>query len=146
MVYAICRRTKEAIEQHTFPLSSWIPSASINKRPHSEHLEETWPPSLPILSKWRNSACDCMDILHWDANSMAARAGGWEHPIILHLHLSRLLILAPVEHAQVLTTTLAYRAQSRPSDGAKYAQARNHLVQWAICDQHKARLSIIHAG
>jgi hypothetical protein len=34
----------------------------------------------------------------------------------------------------------------RAARTAKYARARSHLFQWAIRDQFKARLAIVHAG
>ncbi|KAF4453114.1 hypothetical protein FALBO_16052 [Fusarium albosuccineum] len=146
LVYAVCRRTNEALYQHQTALSRWVPTAGSQPRSRSNPLAETWPPALPILTRWRNSACDCLDILHWTANSTAAKAGGWEHPTILHLHLSRLLLLTPWQHVQKVAAMSSPVAQNKRSNNKIYLEACNHLRQWAILDQYKARLSMVHAG
>ncbi|KAL6407027.1 melanin regulator CMR1 [Ilyonectria robusta] len=146
LIYAILRRTKDVLHHNQSRLSNWTPNAKIQSRTVAQPTSETWPPSLPIISKWRNSACDCLDILHWNANSAAARAGGWEHPTILHLHLSRLLLLTPTRHMQYVAAASSPIAPRRGQDDAKYREACSHLQQWAIRDQFKARLSMVHAG
>lgn len=139
IIHGIWRRTKEVINQSQTRLISWIPSATVQAREaYQSASTETWPPSSPTLSKWRNSACDCLDILHWRANGKAANAGGLEHPTILYLHLSRLVLLTPVAQIQTLATN---------ADNTKgYTEASNCVLKWAINDSFKARLSIIHAG
>ncbi|KAH7123486.1 hypothetical protein B0J13DRAFT_154808 [Dactylonectria estremocensis] len=146
LIYAIIRRTKEVLHQNQTHLSNWTPNAKVQSRAAAQHISETWPPSLPIISKWRNSACDCLDILHWNANETATGAGGWEHPTILHLHLSRLLLLTPVKHMQYVAAASSPIATIRAQNDARYKEACGHLRQWAICDQFKARLSMVHAG
>ncbi|KAB5545900.1 hypothetical protein GE09DRAFT_222828 [Coniochaeta sp. 2T2.1] len=152
LVLAIYRKNKEVIREQQTELSAWVPQAKIQARtPYfDKDVDETWPPSSSLLSKWRNSACDSLDILHWSANSKVARAGGWEHATILLLHLSRLVILAPTEHMQDLAFLSLQGASNNQGASAtrtaKYVKARNHLLQWAVRDQYKARLSIIHAG
>jgi hypothetical protein len=146
LIFAILQRTREAAIQHQTELTFWSPNAKRQPRLQSRApAERSWPPAIPALSKWRNSACDCFDILHWNANSIAARAGGWEHPAIFHLHTARLLLLAPICHIQQLAAApSANTSQGSQSIGS--LTARNHVFQWAIRDQYKARLSIIHAG
>lgn len=146
LTYAVCRRTKDAIYQHQSKLSSWTPTADVAKHSEEELVEETWPPSLPILSRWRNSACDCLDLLHWNANAIIAKAGGWEHPALLHLHLSRLILLTPINHMRTLAVAASLGTFGRSVDKSKVETARTSIAKWAINDQYKARLSIIHAG
>lgn len=146
LTYAIIRRTKEAIYHNQIRLNSWTPTADVQKCGPGDTVEETWPPSLPILSRWRNSACDSLDLLHWNANAIIAKAGGWEHPVILHLHLSRLVLLAPITHLQTLAAAASARASSRNVDNSKVEKARSLVAQWALRDQYKARLSVVHAG
>ncbi|KAM5386991.1 hypothetical protein ACJZ2D_000284 [Fusarium nematophilum] len=147
LIFAVCRRTKEAAYQHQTGLSRWTPSARFQTCTASQPIAESWPPSLPILASWRNSACDCLDILHWNANGTAARAGGYEHPTILFLHLSRLLLLVPINHVQSLAASLS---SSGPAVGGSWGtsnpKAWHHLRRWAVLDQFKARLSMVHAG
>lgn len=146
LIYAICRRTKEAVYQNQTRLNSWIPTADVQKCTSGNTVDETWPPSLPVLSRWRNSACDSLDLLHWNANAIIAKAGGWEHPAVLHLHLSRLVLLAPIPYLQTLAAAASARFSSRTVDIKKIETARAHIVKWALQDHYKARLSIVHAG
>ncbi|RSM05272.1 hypothetical protein CDV31_009670 [Fusarium ambrosium] len=146
LIYAILRRTSEAMTQYQTRLSNWIPNARIEPRSTLQSVAETWPPALPIMSKWRNSACDCLDILHWNANGTAAKAGGLEHPTILHLHLSRLLLLTPIKHMQYVAAFSGVRSSSGIVDKIQYREACGHLRKWAIADQFKARLALVHAG
>ncbi|KAL7919969.1 fungal-specific transcription factor domain-containing protein [Trichoderma austrokoningii] len=147
IIHGIWRKTKEVINQNQTRLANWIPSASIQARETQQSaLNETWPPSSPMLSKWRNSACDCLDILHWRANSKAAGAGGLEHPTVMYLHLSRLILLTPVAHIQTLAANLANENASNIALSQRYAEASNCVLKWAMNDSFKARLAIIHAG
>lgn len=147
LIYAIYRRTKEVTYQHQNQLSSWTPSAKVQAPiTPRRSFEEAWPPALPILSKWRNSACDCLDILHWNANGIIAGAGGWEHPAVFHLHLSRLLLLSPTDHLHLLATMASSKLRGLNVDNMRVTKARSVILQWAIRDQYKARLSVIHAG
>ncbi|KAI0008806.1 hypothetical protein F4779DRAFT_628195 [Xylariaceae sp. FL0662B] len=144
LIHAVLRRSKEVIQQSQTRLASWTPTAEIQSRiPRQKGFGETWPPSTPLLSKWRNSACDCLDILHWHANSKAARAAGCEQPTIMYLHLSRLVLLTPMAQIQTLAS-IVNASPATPS--VKYIEARSQVLRWAIHDAFKARLSIIHAG
>ncbi|KAL2849028.1 hypothetical protein BJX68DRAFT_267372 [Aspergillus pseudodeflectus] len=146
LIFAILQRTREAAVQHQTELTFWSPNSKKQPRLQCRTQAETsWPPAIPALSKWRNSACDCFDILHWKANSIAARAGGWEHPTIFHLHTARLALLAPIRHIQQLAAAHA-ASMSREAESTGSSTARYHVFQWAIRDQYKARLSVIHAG
>ncbi|KAL2680513.1 hypothetical protein Neosp_008115 [[Neocosmospora] mangrovei] len=146
LIYAILARTSEAMTHYQTRLSNWVPNARTESRSTLQSVAETWPPALPIMSKWRNSACDCLDILHWYANGTVARAGGLEHPTILHLHLSRLLLLTPIKHMQYVAALSGVRISGGSFDKIKYKEACGHLRKWVIADQYKARLTLVHAG
>lgn len=146
LIYGICRRTKEVCQQSQSQLTAWSPSARPESRQDVQHKGETWPPSSELLSQWRNSACDCLDIIHWSANSKAVAAWGWEHSTILHLHLSRILILTPLAHIQTLATSWRFRDPSIDSDPGRATKTRELVLRWAIQDQYRARLSVVHAG
>ncbi|KAF5553323.1 transcription factor ZMS1 [Fusarium mexicanum] len=147
LIYAVCARTKEAAYQYGTALSRWAPVAHVEPRKESVSVTETWPPTLEMITRWRNSACDAFDILHWKANGKAANAGGTEHPTILHLHLSRLYILTPTKHFQKVAASAVLRQNgSELQNNMEYSEACNHIQRWANIDQYKARLSIIHAG
>ncbi|KAL5620811.1 hypothetical protein FOBRF1_004057 [Fusarium oxysporum] len=143
----VCARTKEAAYQYGTALSRWTPVAHVEPRKESVSMTETWPPTLEMVTRWRNSACDAFDILHWKANGKAANAGGTEHPTILHLHLSRLYILTPTKHFQKVAASAVLRQNDNElQNNMEYSEACNHIQRWANIDQYKARLSIIHAG
>ncbi|KAL7941095.1 hypothetical protein V8C42DRAFT_335771 [Trichoderma barbatum] len=147
IIHSIWRRTKEVINQNRTRLANWIPSAASQAREaQPSALTETWPPSNPTLSKWRNSACDCLDILHWRANAKAASAGGSEHPTVMYLHLSRLVLLTPVAQIQTLATNPGNTNATNLTVNQGYTEASNHVLKWAMNDSFKARLAIIHAG
>lgn len=147
MIYSIIQRTKAAVSQCQNGLVSWMPSASRQPRSASRRVEESWPPSLPILSRWRNSACDGLDVLHWNATSLSAGAGGPESPIHFHLHLSRLILLTPTDALQTLASTVSVpRVNWTESHKRSANMARDQVLRWAIDDQFKARLAVIHAG
>lgn len=80
------------------------------------------------LSKWRNSACDCLDLLHWSANSKAALLSGLESHTILHLHLSRLILLTPTAHIQTFASDSSKRQGAGPGND-RYIAARNMILQ-----------------
>ncbi|KAK4039601.1 fungal-specific transcription factor domain-containing protein [Parachaetomium inaequale] len=144
LIHAVLRRSKEAIKQTQTQLSSWIPTATAQHRTFQHNRDaEAWPPATPVLSRWRNSACDGLDILHWRANAKAAVSAGWEHPTILYLHVSRLVLLTPTAQLHTLAVLAGDPAgMSNP----KYVEARAVVLRWAMHDSFKARLSVIHAG
>jgi hypothetical protein len=151
LIHAICRKTKDVFSQAQSQLSFWTPSATGQTRMTPLTPEETWPPSHDMCVKWRNSACDSLDILHWQANGRIAESAGWEHSTVLHLHLARLIILTPTVHLQTLAANpilISSSGASASPDGTStpFNTARKHLIRWATQDQYKARLSIIHAG
>jgi len=153
LIHGLYRRTWEVASYHANTLSKWIPSAPgtrSNGRPGSEEPED-WPPGNPTFAKWRNSACDCLDILHWEANSKIAQRVGLEHPLILHLHLARVILLTPASTIQNLATGLIRNSTktnilTSESLTPQLRKYRNEIVRWFLQDQYKSRLSLVHAG
>ncbi|RAL58440.1 hypothetical protein DID88_005145 [Monilinia fructigena] len=95
---------------HPWSLPSHLGSRKLSQTtPHTmdayrskNNLSSTSPLLLPFGSPvYRHtpigatSACDCLDILHWHANSVIGAASGMEHPTVLHLHLARVVLLTP---------------------------------------------------
>lgn len=126
------------------PLSFWNPTAKKQPRESAIPGGSVWLPGIPLYSKWRNSACDCLDILHWTANSTIARAAGLEHPTVLHLHASRLVLLTPFREIRSLASSLAL--ERTPWSEHRRTIEWHYIWRWVKHDQHKARLAIIHAG
>jgi hypothetical protein len=117
------------------------------RHPSPSSTQKSASQTTPTASRWRNSACDCLDVLHWPANSKAAQLSGSEHHTILHLHLARLIILTPTTHIQTFAAESARAGQHSGSQGSRrYATARQQVLQWVLRDRFKARLSIVHCG
>lgn len=144
LIHALYHRMWEVGDYFRRPLSFWNPTAKKQSRESAIPMGFVWLPGIPSYSKWRNSACDCLDILHWTANSTIAKAAGLEHPTVLHLHASRLVLLAPFREIRSLATSLA--------EGTLRWSKRHQTLEWQYIwrwtkhDQYKARLSLIHAG
>ncbi|KAJ5832213.1 hypothetical protein N7474_000524 [Penicillium riverlandense] len=144
LIHALYHRMWEVGDYFRRPLSFWNPTAKKQSRESAIPTGSVWLPGIPSYSKWRNSACDCLDILHWTANSTIAKAAGLEHPTVLHLHASRLILLAPFREIRSLATSLA-EGTLRWSKRHQTLEWQ-YIWRWAKHDQYKARLSLIHAG
>ncbi|KAJ9613730.1 hypothetical protein H2204_014693 [Knufia peltigerae] len=151
LIHGIIHRTWEVKTTVTQSFSRFEPSALKQTSNEVNHAEPVWPPAVPLFNKWRNSACDCLDILHWSANAAIGAASGMEHPTVLHLHLARIVLLAPLEDILLFSHYLirSSRESNRvfPHVSAAEAEAHRRRIQrWAVQDQYKARLAAIHAG
>jgi hypothetical protein len=147
LINAIYRHTKDVLEREQTRLNTWTPTALKQQRPDARHCQNTYFPNTTIASQWRNSACDCLDLLHWLANGKVARSAGFEHHTVLHLHLARIIVLTPIKLIQSYATQTA---NARHSSELREDQAPNtirfQLLHWVIRDQCKTRLSIIHCS
>ncbi|KAL1956773.1 hypothetical protein VTO42DRAFT_6827 [Malbranchea cinnamomea] len=144
LIHAICHVTWSVARFYERPMANWTPTAAQLKDIPSFPMCTTWLPAIPIFSKWRNSACDALDVLHWAANAAVAVASGVEHPTVGHLHFSRIVLLTPFTHIRDLAYAITEKKVDFNSD--KLAFERQQVLRWVTDDQHKARLSIIHAG
>lgn len=151
LVHGLFHRTWEVRTTVTQSLSRFEPSAEKQASKQMTPAEPVWPPAVALYNKWRNSACDCLDILHWSANATIGAASGMEHPTVLHLHLARVVLLAPLKDIILYSHYLirSSKESSRLFPPVSPAEAEEHrrLIQrWAVQDQYKARLAAIHAG
>lgn len=143
-IHALFRRTWEVEEYFKQPLSVWTPTAEKQSISSIERSMPDWLPGIQTYSNWRNSACDVLDILHWHANSIIGVASGMEHPTVLHLHLARVVLLTPFTRIVQLARFLS--GEDKPESDAELASTRAYVQRWALEDQHKARLAMIHSG
>lgn len=144
-VHALFRRTWDVETYYQKPLTAWTPTAEKQDTDAINNSHPVWLPSIPSYSKWRNSACDVLDILHWHANSVIGAASGMEHPTVLHLHLARVILLTPFREIVKLASFLTGEASSLTKED-DVATLKTHIQRWALEDQYKARLAMIHAG
>lgn len=144
LTHALFRRTWEVEAWLQQPLTQWVPTAGRQNATSLPSGDSVWLPSIAVYSKWRNSACDCMDVLHWHANSVIGAASGMEHPTVMHLHLARVVLLTPFRDIMKLASLTAHATSS--SSPAELINIRHRVQKWACEDQYKARLAIIHAG
>lgn len=129
------------------PLSTWIPSAQSlpsqssvdSSRDDVRQGRKKWLADIPEFANWRNAALDCVDALHLEANGTIAALSGTEHPMVLHLHLARLVLLVP--HQEILKLVLAVASCSSKCSGLQgpsseeAVQAEWAVVQWAQRDE-----------
>lgn len=151
LIHGLFHRTWEVRTTVTQSLSSFEPSEHRQDRSYTQPNSPIWPPSVPLFNKWRNSACDCLDILHWSANATIGLASGMEHPTVLHLHLARVVLLAPMNDIVRFSRHLIRSSKDsahhfQPVSAAEAEEHRRLIQRWAIQDQYKARLAAIHAG
>ncbi|XRM42073.1 hypothetical protein ABZX51_005309 [Aspergillus tubingensis] len=144
LIHALYHRMWEVGDYFRRPLSFWNPTSKKQSRHSALPSGSVWLPGIPSYSKWRNSACDCLDILHWAAGSTVARSAGLEHPTILHLHLARIILLAPFREIRTLATSLAMEESHWHE--REQALEWHYILRWVKHDQYKARLAVVHAG
>ncbi|PYH96311.1 hypothetical protein BO71DRAFT_375648 [Aspergillus ellipticus CBS 707.79] len=144
LIHALYCRMWEVGDYFRRPLSFWSPTSKKQSRNVAIPSGSVWLPGIPSYSKWRNSACDCLDILHWAANSTVARTAGLEHPTMLHLHSARIVLLAPFSEIRSFATSLAMK-KTRWSERHQTLEW-HYILRWVKHDQYKARLAVLHAG
>ena len=93
LIHALYHRMWEVGDYFRRPLSFWNPTARKQSRETAIPNGSVWLPGIPSYSKWRNSACDCLEILHWTVNAPVADLGKHKRPVSLHLHTARLILL-----------------------------------------------------
>ncbi|RYO58563.1 hypothetical protein AA0113_g7647 [Alternaria arborescens] len=147
LVTTIYRHTVDILARDRIQLNSWTPTSTPQRRNVMPSVQQDWLPTTRLATKWRNSACDCLDVLHWPANSKVARHSGFEHHTILQLHLARLIILAPTSAIQKFASGSASIENIQGDrDSQSSATARIQVLQWVIRDHCKARLCLVHCG
>ena len=151
MIHGLFHRTWEVGASITQSLSNFEPSAQKQASNDIAHNGSVWPPSVPLFNKWRNSTCDCLDILHRRANETVGAASEMEHPTVLHLHLARIILLAPIRDITLFSHHLIRSSKDAtrlyPSVSPTQAEDHRRLIQrWVLQDHYKARLAAIHAG
>lgn len=145
LIHGLFHRMWDVENYFSDPLSHWQPSAG---RHSSAELLPTAPiflPTVQTFAKWQNSACDCLDVLHWEANATIGQSRGLEHPTVLHLHFARIVLLTPYSEIVSLARLMTGNSSS-PASSEKILSKKQLIQKWAIQHQYKARLAIIHAG
>ena len=146
LVHAVVRQTWNILDHSRSRLANWEPQATPGTQsPVGDHSqsEAPWPPSNPLFAKWRNAACDSLDVLHWQASATVGAHQGLEHPTVLFLHLARVILLSPF--TSIREMALALSSQKSLTKQQMSATSRE-IARWAQEDCFKARLAIIHAG
>jgi hypothetical protein len=103
---------------------------------------------------WRNSTLDCLDIMHWHAHEMAIRDWGLEPGQVLHLHLTRLILLTPFQDIEKLILLRTTNMNSASPgwlkiflrDTRAHQSSMTTVARWLRQDYFKARLAVVHAG
>lgn len=144
LIHALICQTHEVSERCRSRLSAWEPCAKTYAQEGLPGLgAPPWLPGTPLYARWRNAACDCLDVLHWQANAAIGQAAGREHPTVFFLHLARVVILCPVDRLRHMVYMLTSRV---PPIRTEVESISFELTKWAHEDCYKARLAVIHAG
>ena len=154
LLHGVFREIFQLEDCFTRPLGNWVPSIQQVAQETESSSKSTCNSGGDgeLLSSWRNAALDCVDVLHWAANGTIARQAGAEHPTVLHLHLSRTVLLAPYHRFQTLAESIVSFAQGSASQTLCTARRQNaieaerDIIEWAQRDQCKARLAVLHSG
>lgn len=144
LIHGLFHRSWEVGKYFGDPLSQWEPTA---KKESSAEILPPNPVSLLTVSsytKWQNSACDCLDILHWQANATIGQASGFEHPTVVQLHLARVILLSPID--DIVHLAKALTGTGNAQEEANILNYKRMIQRWAVQGQYKARLAAIHAG
>lgn len=131
---------------HSRQLASWTPTSDSTSTFPTSLSESLGPGHRKLIvlghsvqhsnatSDWRNAALDCIDVLHWAANAKIASLSGVEHPMVLHLHYSRIVLLVP----RVALMTIAESAL--PVSNVNATGIRYHHSQKAVeAAEHRIR-------
>jgi hypothetical protein len=147
IIHALLHRMWEVEHYLSDPLSHWEPVAA-RQNCNDVLPDDVWLPANKTYTKWQNSTCDALDVLHWQANSTIALANGFEHPTILHLHIARIVCLVP--YTEIVSLARHVAANNGPDHGALVDPSTQRKIasiqRWTAEHQYKARLSVIHAG
>jgi hypothetical protein len=153
MIHALLQRSWEVEAYYKNPLSHWDPVAHRQESADVLPSGAIWLPAIPAFTKWQNSACDALDVLHWQANATIGQSSGLEHPTVLHLHVARVVLLAPYLDIFAHVESMTGVSVSETQEETYGLRTVNHsssaalsIRRWAINHQYKARLAAIHAG
>ena len=131
-------------------LSGWVPAAQRANSHIFPDRERQIPspgqeqsrgiPEKYSFASWRNASLDCVDVLHWAANATIAQLSGAEHSTVFHLHMSRVVLLAPYDSIQTLALSIAALARNRPTglhipSREEGKEAEQEVLHWAQRDE-----------
>lgn len=145
IIFGLFCQTWEVAKSVSKPLLRWTPNAHKGNAESDELTSMSWLPQIPLYNHWRNAACDCLDVLHWIANSTVAESGT-ENPTVLHLHAARLILLSPYQTIRDMVDLLVSEETSRGEHAEKFQQYCQEIQKWITDDQFKARLAMVHCG
>ena len=143
MIHGLFQQTWEVGRYFSNPLAQWKPTAKKQSSAETLPSRPVWLPSIPTYTKWQNSVCDCLDILHWQANATIGQASGLEHPTVAFLHLARVVLLSPIDSIVRLAKAMIGSGEGYPPASA---DDKKLIQRWSVQGNYKARLAAIHAG
>lgn len=150
VLHGIYQEIFKVKDYHARPLSSWVPSLQWTlASPKDVHDQEALElQNASNISNWRNAALDCVDVLHWAANAIIAKAAGVEHPNVLHLHFARVVLLAPYKSIQTLAKSIMSLKSGSPANcfvGSRdeVAAAEQDILRWAQQDEASIDIAMI---
>lgn len=145
IIFGLFCQTWEIAKSIGKPLLRWTPKAQKGNAESDELTKVSWLPQIPLYNHWRNAACDCLDVLHWIANSTVAESGT-ENPTVLHLHAARLVLLSPYQTIRDLAESLVSEESIGGEHADRIRQQCQEIQKWITDDQFKSRLAMVHCG
>jgi hypothetical protein len=141
LLHGVYNEVFQLLKCYNRPLAGWIPTA---QRPDAQenipqHNQER--NTKAMLTSWRNASLDCVDVLHWAANGIIAQLAGSEHPTVLHLHFSRVVLLVPHDSILILAASIASLSQDtrlrsvRRPKRQEVMLAEREVIEWAQRDE-----------
>jgi hypothetical protein len=78
--------------------------------------------------------------MHWWANGIIALQSGMEHTTVLHLHLSRVVLLVPIDEILVIVRSMTRKAngESLEMPATELHKAEGEVLRWAHRDEVRA--------
>lgn len=141
LIHALYQKNWEIQKHLSNPMSYWSPKA---EKQDMSSFPPIWLYENTEYIRWRNAACDCLDILHWRAFSVIGAASGLEHPTVLHLHIARIVLLTPVSN--IINLAYGTTKENTQMTEAELDYNRQIVRRWAEEDGYKARLAVFHSG
>lgn len=138
LLHGIYHEIRQVRSYFRRPLSAWTPTApGSSSHRRSDFAHGTTLAESETYSAWRNASLDCVDVMHWWANGIIALQSGMEHTTVLHLHLSRVVLLVPIDEILVIVRSMTRRANGEAlgRSAAEVHKAESEVLRWAHRDE-----------
>lgn len=136
LLHQVYREIDQVSQYQRRQLFTWIPRPDYQNNTSAENDGD----GTSLVRNFRNAALDCVDVLHWAAMAKVASLSGAEHPMVLHLHFSRVVLLAPRTALMTLAKSVAasqhlLKDQHPTTTKELAAAAEREISEWVLRDE-----------